>query len=263
MGCNTMSSTLRNIRPAPLCRRRIKSLERDDVLIRRIQTVAAAKHDIMLPVYNHHRPRKARRRRDEAAQREEDAERVGLLAGDLPLEGVLVIVWVPVEGELDARGGLLREVSRGQIPKLRRCWIGVCVDEVECREGEADGGCAGGGAGEDDGVEVGWVLCSYGLREGASCAVAHADDVFEREACEMRVSEEGSEVVRYGELGGCLGGLDGVWVGGFADAEGVVGEGCVACGGGGVDVAVGGGDVPVVVVEGCAVGEELDCFDGG
>ena len=44
---------------------------------------------------------------------------------------------------------------------------------------------------------------------------------------------------------GGLDGLDGVWFVGFADAEAVVEEGCVAVFGGDVDVAVVGGEVPV------------------
>lgn len=60
-----------------------------------------------------------------------------------------------------------------------------------------------------------------------------------------------------------LDGLDGVGVCGQTNTQAVVGEGGVAGGGGGVNVAVTRGDVPVALVEADAVDEELDGAEAG
>lgn len=63
-GGDSMSSPRRNIRPTSLRRRRrVEYRQGRAVLIRRVETVAAAEDEIVLIVDDVHRPRELRRRR--------------------------------------------------------------------------------------------------------------------------------------------------------------------------------------------------------
>lgn len=120
MGGNGMPRALGDIRLASLGRCRIECRHGQGILIRRNETVAAAEDEIVLAVDKQNRPGEVCRRRNDASQREQDSQRIRRLTSDLFLEDVLVVVWVPVKGKLDAGRRLLRQEARGQASELRR-----------------------------------------------------------------------------------------------------------------------------------------------
>jgi hypothetical protein len=121
----------------------------------------------------------------------------------------------------------------------------VRKSQIESLQEEGLGGEVGGEAGEDGGVEGVWVLLCDGVGDDAAEGVAAGGDFLELVVAELAAAERGGQDVSDFDFEGGLDGLDGVWFVGFADAEAVVEEGCVAVFGGDVDVAVVGGEVPV------------------
>lgn len=91
----------------------------------------------------------------------------------------------------------------------------------------------------------------------------NAHDLVKAVATELGLAQQINQLVRDGDLGSCLHDLDGIRVVGQAHAQLVVGERRVACCRSCVDVAIARGNVPVIVVEGGAVGQQLHRLDLG
>ena len=167
-------------------------------------------------------------------------------------------MWVAVERELQRelhiRRGVVAEIEVAEPP------AGVRVGKLLVFRGDSRQcvGEVGGGPLQDQGIEVLGVFGGHGLGESAPERMSHADDLGKGASTDLAAPRFLHEEVQDFHLKRELDDLGAVWMVRPSRTESIVGESGVPGGGRGIHIAVPRGNVPVGMVQGTAMGQNLE-----